>query len=63
MSTQKGTAHPDWPRAMWALYWHVFHGVSRKETLRDMIACGLTTRQAIEEMQTWENSREDRILL
>ena len=40
--------------AMWCLYDHVFYCVSRKETLRRMIACGLTARQAIEEMQSIE---------
>lgn len=40
--------------AMWCLYWHRFYDVPRKETLRRMIACGLTARQAIEEMQLSE---------
>jgi hypothetical protein len=43
-----------WVKAMWHLYDHAFYGVPRKETLRRMIACGLTARQAIEEMRTFE---------
>lgn len=45
---------PNYRDAMWHLYWHVFYGVPRKETLRRMIACGLTARQAIEEMRNTE---------
>lgn len=44
----------DYREAVWCLYWHHFHGTPRKETLRRMIACGLTARQAIEEMRSSE---------
>ena len=43
-------------KSMWLLYDYVFNGVPRKETLRRMIASGLTARQAIEEM--WYVERE-----
>lgn len=52
------TRRPDYARAMWHLYWHVFYSVPRKETLRRMIGCGLTARQAIEEMQDLERERD-----
>lgn len=45
-------------QAMWELYWYVFHSnqtrADRKYYLRRMIACGMTARQAIEEMQSCE---------
>ena len=44
----------NWTKAMWCLYDHVFYGVPRKKTIRRMMACGLTARQAIEEMQSVE---------
>lgn len=52
------TRRPDYARAMWELYWHVFYGVPRKDTLRRMIGHGLTARQAIEEMQSLEQERD-----
>lgn len=48
----------DYVAAMWHLYWHVFYAVPRKVTLRRMIACGLSAREALEEMRTHERSRE-----
>lgn len=45
---------PNYREAMWLLYWRRFYGVSRKDTLRKMISCGLTARQAIEEMRATE---------
>jgi hypothetical protein len=49
-----GSVNPDYREAMWDLYWHVFYGTPRKETLRKMISRGLTARQAIEEMRSVE---------
>ncbi len=45
---------PNWREAMWCMYDHDIHRMPRKETLRRMIACGLTARQAIEEMRNFE---------
>lgn len=45
---------PDYVEAVRCLYWHHFHGATRKDTLRQMIACGLTARQAIEEIRSYE---------
>lgn len=45
---------PNFEQAMWDLYWHAFYDVPRKETLRRMISRGLTARQAIEEMWSFE---------
>ena len=44
----------DYRTAMWHLFWHIFYGVPRKETIRRMVACGLTAREAIEEMRSIE---------
>jgi len=46
--------HNKYRDAMWCLYDHRFYDVPRKETLCRMIACGLTARQAIEEMRSSE---------
>jgi hypothetical protein len=45
---------PDYRKAMWCLYDYSVNRAPRKETLRRMIACGLTARQAIEEMWSVE---------
>lgn len=45
---------PNYREAMWDLYWHVFYGVPRKETIRRMMSRGLTARQAIEEVRATE---------
>lgn len=47
---------PNWREAMWDLHWHRFYGVPRKETLRLMMSRGLTARQAIDEMRSFEKA-------
>lgn len=52
--SQERGVKQDWREAMWHLYYHVCYGVPRKETLRRMIGCGLSARDAIEEMRNTE---------
>jgi len=49
---------PNWGDVMWAMYDHIFYGVPRKETLRRMIAAGLSARDAITEMREHEYRAE-----
>jgi len=44
----------NWREAMWCMYDHSVNHAPRKDTLRRMIAHGLTARQAIEEMRNYE---------
>lgn len=48
----------DWQKAQWAMYDHIFYDVSRKDTLRNMLACGLSAREALEEMRSYERRME-----
>ena len=45
---------PNWREVMWCMYDYSVNHAPRKETLRRIIACGLTARQAIEEMRNYE---------
>ena len=47
-----------WRQALWAHYYYVFYSnhtrQDRKACLRKMILCGLTAREAINEMRNYE---------